>query len=53
MKPIAREWIAKAEADFATAERELAVQVGRKLRRRVFPCATMCRKIFKSTLTGT
>jgi HEPN domain-containing protein len=27
MKPIAHEWIVKAEADFATAEREFEVQV--------------------------
>ena len=45
MKPITQEWVRKAEADFVTAERELAATTNQKLRRSLFSLAAVCREI--------
>jgi HEPN domain-containing protein len=50
MKPITREWVEKAEADFATARRELRVRKEPNLDAVCFHCQQCVEKYLKGRL---
>jgi hypothetical protein len=52
MKPLTREWVAKAEGDFATARRELRSRAQAEFRCRLFPRAAVRGEVFEGCAAG-